>query len=112
MAEYVYAVFSNPSSPEDEDAFNDWYDRIHLNDALNVPGFKTAQRYKMPGELAEDAMWRYLTIYTIESDDVAATMAELMSRVGTDVMVIPPTIDRDNAYSAVFAPWGPLVTAD
>lgn len=105
-------VMSNPASPEQEGTYNAWYDRTHLQDALAIPGFISAQRYRVPDEFAEAATWRYLAIYTIETNDIAGTMAELMDRVGTDAMVISPSIDRDNAYSAPFAPWGPLVTAD
>ena len=112
MPQYIYMVMSNPASPEQEGTYNAWYDRTHLQDALAIPGFISAQRYRVPDEFAEAATWRYLAIYTIETNDIAGTMAELMDRVGTDAMVISPSIDRDNAYSAPFAPWGPLVTAD
>ncbi len=112
MASYFYMVLSNPASSEQEDAYNAWYDNNHLHDALDIPGFVSAQRYRVPDEFAEAATWRYLAIYTIETEDIARTMGELMDRVGTDAMVISPSIDRDNAYSAPFAPWGPLLTAD
>ena len=112
MASYIYTVLSNPASPEDEDAYNAWYDDTHLQDALAIPGFVSAQRYRVPDEFAEAATWRYLAIYTIETNDIAATLAELKGRVGTNAMVISPSIDRDNACSAPFAAWGPLVTAD
>jgi hypothetical protein len=112
VALHIYMVLSNPASPEDEDPYNAWYDNTNLHDALDIPGFVSAQRYRVPDEFAEAATWRYLAIYTIETEDIAGTLAELMDRVGTDAMVISPSIDRDNAYSAPFAPWGPLVTAD
>ena len=112
MTKYIYTVLSNPTSPDEEETYNAWYDSIHLQDALAIPGFISAQRYRVPDEFAEAATWRYLAIYTIETEDIAGTLAELMDRVGTDAMVISPSIDRDNACSAAFAPWGPLVTAD
>ena len=111
MTKYIYTVLSNPASPDEEETYNAWYDSVHLQDALAVPGFVSAQRYRVPDEFAEAATWRYLAIYTIETEDIAGTMAELMDRVGTDAMVISPSIDRDGAYSTPFAPVGPLVTA-
>ena len=96
MASYIYTILSNPTSPEDEDSYNAWYDDTHLHDALDIPGFVSAQRYKVPDELAEAATWRYLAIYTIETNDIAGTLAELKDRVGTDAMVISPSIARTN----------------
>jgi hypothetical protein len=53
----------------------------------------------------------YLAIYTVETDDLAQTMTELIERVGTDAMVISPTIDRENSFSAPFVPLGPPMSA-
>lgn len=112
MTKYIYTVLSNPASPDEEETYNAWYDSTHLQDALAIPGFISAQRYRVPDEFAEAATWRYLAIYTIETNDIAGTLAALMDRAGTDAMVISPSIDRDNACSVPFAPWGPLVTTE
>jgi len=112
VTKYIYTILSNPTSPDDEETYNTWYDGTHFHDALDIRGFVSAQRYRVPDEFAEAATWRYLAIYTIDTEDIAGTLAELMDRVDTDAMVISPSIDRDNAHSAPFAPWGPLVTAD
>ena len=112
VTKYIYTILSNPASPDDEETYNTWYDGTHLHDALDIRGFVSAQRYRVPDEFAEAATWRYLAIYTIDTEDIAGTLAELMDRVDTDAMVLSPSLDRDNAHSAPFAPWGPLVTAD
>lgn len=111
MPQYLYMVLSNPASPEQEETYNAWYDRTHLQDALAIPGFVSAQRYKVPDELSATATWRYLAVYTIDTQDISGTLADLQDRLDTDAMVISPAIDRDNACSAAFAPWGPLVMA-
>lgn len=83
MPRYKYLVYTNAKDGRDSE-FNRWYDEIHLDEVVAVPGFTGAERYAIrpqPGEPA--APHRYLAIYDIESDDVAGTIAELMKR-GTE----------------------------
>ncbi|MFI5623383.1 hypothetical protein ACIA03_07950 [Nocardioides sp. NPDC051685] len=77
-----------------EDEFNDWYDRQHLPDVLDVPGFVAARRYRrstaqFPGGKDETQEFEYLALYEIEGDpDVA--LKNLMKAVRDDGMDISP----------------------
>ncbi|MBO0836979.1 MAG: hypothetical protein J2P28_15935 [Actinobacteria bacterium] len=74
MARGIMVVQSSPVSPDQEDAFNDWYDNVHVPEICAVPGFVSARRYKIPGAPG------YLAIYEIEADDLAGPPAEWHAR--------------------------------
>ncbi len=114
MGKYKLLVLTNAINGRD-DEFNRWYDNQHIPDALDVPGYITAQRFRLADTQmagAPASRWRYLAIYEIESDDLKATMNESMSRAGTGRM--PQSDAADHASSTIFAaiPIGPRVTAD
>jgi hypothetical protein len=88
MAAYKFVVLTNPA-PGREDEFNDWYNGRHLDDVLSVPGFVAAQRLEHAGlERDSSAKYKYLTIYDIESDDIAKTFETFFATVGTERMPI------------------------
>ncbi len=41
----IFLVLSRPTSPEQEDEFNRWYDEHHVPDALLLPGFVSGRRF-------------------------------------------------------------------
>ena len=47
MAKYTFVVLSNSTTPAEEAEYNEWYNKIHIPDVLNVPGFVAAQRFKL-----------------------------------------------------------------
>jgi len=96
----VLIVFSNPAEGR-EDEYNEWYSHQHLADVLRVPGFKSAQRFKIPQD-DPAAQWKYLAIYEFEADDPAEALKALTARAGTPDMVISQAMDLQ-AYSV--APW-------
>ena len=100
MNKYILAVASNPVAGR-EDEYNDWYTNRHLGDVLKVPGFQSAQRFRIAQD-DSSAQWKYLAIYEFESDDPAATLANLTARAGTPDMVLSDAMDMQ-AYSVV--PW-------
>ncbi len=51
-----------------EDDFNEWYNREHLDERINIPGFRRARRYE-----AIDAAIKYFTTYeALASDNIAS----------------------------------------
>ncbi len=73
MAEkYLHIVQTSPT-PGREDEFNEWYENVHVPEVLRMPGFLSGQRFRLA---AEDPFSgpRYLAVYEIESDDIAATL--------------------------------------
>jgi hypothetical protein len=86
MAKHVFLAFTNPV-PGREKEFNDWQNNEHLPYGLKNPGFVKATRYKLADAQFAPGGGRaqYLTIWEIESDDIAATLAQATERNKTAV---------------------------
>lgn len=54
--------------PEHEEAFNDWYDTVHLPDILACPGWLDARR-----EICLEGGPKYVAIYTITGPEAYET---------------------------------------
>jgi hypothetical protein len=70
MPANLQIVFSRFPDSVDEDDFNEWYD-AHLPEILSIPGFVSAQRYRLDPVVVDDeaaVTYRYLAVYEIEGD--------------------------------------------
>jgi len=106
MAKYTFIALTNPVAGK-EDAFNEWYDKHHVPDVINVPGFVSGQRFRLAdsqfgGESSK--AFKYLALYEIETDDIAATIKELRARGGTADIVPSDAIDLKNVATYMFTP--------
>lgn len=104
MAKYKLIVLINAIEGR-EDEFNDWFSNQHMHDSLKVPGMKTAQRFELTDDQWPEAsrQWRYMTLYDVETDDVAGVIAELRRRGGTPEMPSTDTI-QPPVYIHVYEP--------
>ncbi len=67
--------------PDQEEAWNTWYDEVHLPDALACPGVLRGQRYLAArpanltdhGTFASDEARTYVTIYELASPEALDT---------------------------------------
>lgn len=68
---------------EQEEAFNQWYDAVHVPDVIGVEGFLAARRYKLagPAPRGQEPISRYLAIYELADDDTRAAMKRLNEEV-------------------------------
>ncbi len=83
MATYLLLVYTSPV-PGWEDEYHAWYDNVHLDEVLTVPGFTAAQRYAVEPPLAFEPSLgfetaqasddRYVAMFTVETDDIDAAM--------------------------------------
>ena len=113
MAKYTFIVFTNPVEGK-ESEYNDWYNRQHIPDVLNIPGFVSGQRFRLAdSQMSRDGsrVHKYLAIYEIETDDLASTLKELRARGGTAEIVPSDAIDMKNVASHIFAPIAEKVLA-
>ena len=113
MAKYTFVVLSNPTTPGQEAEYNEWYNKIHIPDVLNVPGFVAAQRFTLAEAQLGDGprAHRYLALYEIETDDAKATLKELQKRIGTADMVMSDGIDMKGISVGLFRPVAERVLA-
>jgi hypothetical protein len=82
MKRHVLLALVN-AAPGREEEFNRWYDQEHLADVLAIPGFVSARRYQAASaQLTGAPAHGYLTLYEIETDDIAAAVAALRSAAG------------------------------
>lgn len=69
---FILSVVSD-SKPGREEAFRIWYDSVHIPEVLqNLPEIKSAQRFVLTDSATREIAGRYLTIYEIETVDLAA----------------------------------------
>ncbi len=101
MAKFKLVVMTGPKAGR-EDEYNDWYNNQHLADVVAVPGFRSAQRFKLTDAMGFEHRNGYLAIYEIESDDPKAVMAEMFKRNGTPAMVLSEALDLDKAVVGLF----------
>lgn len=57
--------------------FNHWYNTVHMAEALSVPGFATAERYRKHRQASGKLAPEYIAIYGLEAQDQAAAQATL-----------------------------------
>lgn len=97
----LYVVRTN-AVPGREAEFDRWYDEIHLAEVLAIPGFLSAQRFRLAAAQVQPTQTHgYLALYEIDGDDVDATldrvraathlrMSDAMDPTTIDVSVFEP----------------------
>ena len=98
MKKYILTTFSLPVEKE-EAAYNKWYDEVHFEDLLRIAGVKTAQRFK-PQETEGSVKNPYLSIYEIETEDIAKVMQSMQDR--SHEMYISPALDISSIRIQVY----------
>ena len=105
MASHVLMVYTQPHPGRDDD-YHRWYDETHLAEVLSVPGFVAARRFAIDGP--ETGRLCYVAMYSIESDDIDATMAGFeRARPG---MSSTPALDPSSVSFRLLRAVGPTVT--
>jgi len=81
MAKWLLVVETNCVDTAREAEFNEWYDKTHLPDVLETPGFVRATRYENTNP--PEGKGRFLATYEIGADDIDQVMkvhADTMTR--------------------------------
>jgi hypothetical protein len=71
----LHLVFSHPGEGVSDAEFDAWYD-AHLDEILSMPGFHSAQRYRLEPAVVADGVafpFRNVVVYQVD-DDTAALM--------------------------------------
>jgi hypothetical protein len=90
--DYFFLVFSDPASPSQESEYNAWYDHQHLPDVLRVPGFIAAQRFVTLSASKNSTLPKYLVMFVLRSNDLAATNGEIVRRLRAGITVRSSTM--------------------
>ncbi|MFM5931432.1 MAG: hypothetical protein ACKOPQ_11025 [Novosphingobium sp.] len=96
MGKYVM-IAQSASLPGREDEYDAWYEAVHMKDICALPGVVSGRRFAatpfaMPGPGAPR-----LAIYEVETDDVAAFMAEMGRRSAEGIIARSDAMDRSAA---------------
>ena len=84
-----------------EDEFNDWYNNIHLQEVVAIDGFISAQRYELTAaQQMPEQEYKYLALYELEDENVAATIENLLAASGT--MDMGSSADLGSAKVSIF----------
>ncbi|WP_439678399.1 hypothetical protein [Embleya sp. MST-111070] len=112
MPRYTYVVLTNPVEGK-ESEFNDWYTNTHVHDALDVPGFVSAQRFALAHKQRAEAPfpWGYLAIYELETDDLQESIDALGARYNTPEMTISEALHPER-LGLIFQAMGPRLEAN
>lgn len=74
MAKIIMVVNSHAPSSLVADVYDDWYEKIHIPEVLQLPEFISAQRFKVACHVSGTLVHQFLTIYNIEAE--SAEMAK------------------------------------
>lgn len=78
MSANLHLVFSTPGEGVSDEAFDAWYDE-HLDEILSMPGFHSAQRYRLQPAVQDGDVtfpFRHLVVYAVD-DDTQKLMADM-----------------------------------
>ncbi len=100
MTRYVFQ-FTSAAVPGEEEAFNRWYDDVHMAEVLSQPGFLSGQRYAVI-DTAAAAKPHYVAAYEVECDDPHVTLGKLFEN-GKN-MVVSPALDTSSVSVTILKP--------
>lgn len=98
MAKWVLFAYTDCAEAAREREFNEWYDKVHVPDILQMSGFISATRYvNINPKVTSD---KFLAIYEVESDDMDKTVEALKERGAqlekqgrvTDLLIVGPIV--------------------
>jgi hypothetical protein len=78
MSRNLHLVFSTPGEGVSDEEFDHWYDQ-HLDEILSMPGFHSAQRYRLQAAVQDRDVafpFRNLVVYQVD-DDTAKLMQDM-----------------------------------
>lgn len=77
MGRHILVVMTNPTDGMDAE-FNAWYSNTHLQEVVGIPGFVSAQRFKLAAEqMGGESEYEYLAIYEIDAASAGAALDAL-----------------------------------
>lgn len=102
--EHLIVALTEPVAGMD-DEFNDWYGSTHLVEALSIPGFESARRFRlddiqMSTKVASACPQRYLTLYEVSGSTTVA-LNGLLSADFTPCEAVYQAMTRTWSYTSI-----------
>ena len=96
MATY-YDVVLTSAKPGRLEEFDRWYNEQHIPDVVNVPGVKSARRFRLLNAVenheAVESPWNSLALYEFDTEDPLALAKQLSTMAGSGDMPMTDAID-------------------
>lgn len=110
MTRSLYLVLSNPLGGQERE-YHEWYTERHLPEIVQVPGFVSAQRFRLGSVRRgpDPYPYGYLAAYDIAGDPAEAFDA--LGHAQRTHMTRPAGLDLDQ-HALVFEPITPRITGD
>lgn len=110
MTRHKLVVLSEPTIGQ-EDEYNRWYNEVHLADVVRVPGFVSAQRFKLHTPVSGQFPHRYLSIYEIDCESPEPVLAGLGAAASGGAMTMSTALNVESAIAGLFEPISGVVAA-
>lgn len=99
MSNAVLLAYVRPTSRTDEAEFNRWYDEVHIPQLIDrVPGVHAARRFQFADDQFDGTTppaHGYLTLYEIDPDNIAGTIAEIGTAMTDGSLELTTTLDAE-----------------
>jgi hypothetical protein len=110
MAQYKLVVMSEPTEGQ-EDEYNRWYNDVHLGEVVRIPGFVSAQRFRLHTQQLGAYPHKYLSIYEVESDDPQSVLDGLVAATQAGELDISGALNIESPVVGLFEPISAVVAA-
>jgi hypothetical protein len=110
---------SGTNDGTDQEAFNRWYDEVHVPDILTIEEFESCRRYKVararlyPGVLAQPDH-EYAAIYKIRarSEEELERAVEKLNALGESDISVNPGFDNSRTMASFMLPVSSEIVKD
>lgn len=108
LSRYKMLVMSQPVAGR-EDEYNDWYQHVHLDEVVALPGFTSARRFRRARSLVAGDTYPYLAVYEIETDDIDAVLDGLRAAAENKDLNMSDALDTGHTRAVVYEEFGAVV---
>lgn len=111
MPKFKMISLTNPAAGREE-AFDDWYQNIHLPEIAAYKEVTSAQRYKVvvPLQQPEAAAFNHLAVYDIDTDDIGKFLQRLGGDSAAGRNTTSDAADTAASYTVIVSECGERVT--
>jgi hypothetical protein len=103
----MLVVYTEPTEGQEAE-YNRWYNNVHLDEVISVPGFIAAERFMIaaPPHVGPEPSHRYLALYEVEADSAEQALETLNGAIGG--MNLSPSLDLEGASSVIYKAISPV----
>ena len=73
---HVVVVLTEPTVGQEEE-FNEYYEKLHIDEVLETAGWESGQRFQLTKEVGIKCPQQYLALYEVEADNADEVLQTL-----------------------------------